>query len=66
MTRTKRNQPKLPFQERLMLETNRLKDEANKLPHGPLRDAMIQKAHQTETAMHVDRWVSSPRLRAPT
>ena len=37
MTRTKK--AKLTLIDRLMLEANRLKDEAHKLPHGPLRDA---------------------------
>ncbi|MDA9504913.1 hypothetical protein XI09_09375 [Bradyrhizobium sp. CCBAU 11386] len=66
MMRAKPNQPKLPFQDRLALEANRLKDEANKLPHGPLRDAVIRKARQVETASHLDQWLSSPGLRAPT
>ena len=48
-----------------MFEANRLTDEANKIPHGPLRDAMIRKARQAETASHVDQWLSSPGLKAP-
>ncbi len=48
-----------------MLEADRLEDEAHKLPHGPLADAMIRKARQTETAMQVDQWLSSPGLQAP-
>jgi hypothetical protein len=48
-----------------MLEANRLKDEANKLAHGSLRDAMIRKARQAETASHIDQWLSSPGLQAP-
>ena len=63
MTRTKPNLRSLA--DRLMLEANRLKDEAHKLPDGPLRDAMIRKARQTETAMYVDQWLSSPSLQAP-
>jgi hypothetical protein len=65
MTRTKPNQTKLPLLERLMLEANRLKDEAHKLPHGPQRDALLRKALQNETAAHVDQWLSSPGLQAP-
>ncbi len=64
MTRTKRTKPTLI--DRLVLEANRLKDEAYKLPHGPLRDAMIRKARQSETAAQIDKWLSSPGLEAPT
>lgn len=63
MTRIK--QTKLTLIDRLMLEANRLKHEAHKLPHGPLRDAMMRKARQHETAAHIDQWLSSPGLQAP-
>jgi hypothetical protein len=63
MTRTRRTKPTLI--DRLMLEANRLQDEAYKLPDGPLRDAMIRKARQNETAAHVDQWLSSPGLQSP-
>jgi hypothetical protein len=65
MTRTNSKQTKLSLIDRLMLEANRLKDEAHKLPYGPLRHAMIRKARQTETAAHIDQWLSSPGLQAP-
>jgi hypothetical protein len=48
-----------------MPEAMRLKDEANELPPGPLRDARIRKARQAATACHVDEWLSSPGLQAP-
>ncbi len=63
MTRTRRTKPTLI--DRLMLEANRLQDEAHKLPDGPLRDAMIRKARQSETAAHIDQWLSSPGLQSP-
>jgi hypothetical protein len=65
MARTNLKQIKLPLIDRLMLEADRLMHEAHKLPHGPLRDAMIRKARQNETAAHIDQWLSSPGLRAP-
>ena len=46
MPRIPRNQLNAPLQDRLMLEAMRLKDEANKLPPGSLRDAGIRKARQ--------------------
>ena len=65
MPRIQRNRPKAPLQDRLMLEAMRLKDEANELPPGPLRDARIRKARQAATASHVNEWLSSPGLQAP-
>jgi hypothetical protein len=57
--------PKAPLQDRRTPEAMRLKDEANELPPGPLRDAKIRKARQAATACHVDEWLSSPGLQAP-
>ncbi len=65
MLRIPRNQPKPPLQNRLVLEAMRLNDEANALLPGPMRDALIRKARQTETALHMDQWLSSPGLQAP-
>jgi hypothetical protein len=60
-----RGQAKPSLQGRLLSEAMRLMVEANALPSGPLRDAAVRKAHQTETASHIDEWVSSPGLQAP-
>ena len=65
MPRIQRNQLKAPLQDRLMLEAMRLKDEANELPPGWLRDARIRKSRQAVTASHVNEWLSSPGLQAP-
>ena len=65
MPRIQRNQPNAPSQDRLMLEAMRLKDEANELPPGSLRDARIRKARQAVTASHLNEWLSSPGLQAP-
>lgn len=42
-----------------------LKQEAEKLPHGSEREALIRKARQLETACHINEWISSPGLQAP-
>jgi len=60
-----RIQPKAPLQDHLTLQAMRLKDEANELAPGPLRDARIRKARQAVTASHVNEWLSSPGLQAP-
>jgi len=53
------------LQDRQMSEAMRLKEEANKLPPGPLRDARIRKARQAVTAARVHEWLSSPGLQVP-
>jgi hypothetical protein len=41
------------------------KNEAQKLPHGRERDALIRKARQLKTASQINQWLSSPELRPP-
>jgi hypothetical protein len=54
------------LQRRLLILAARLKAEANALPHGPLRDVAIRKARHAEIASHMNEWLSSPGLRAPS
>ncbi len=54
-----------PLQVRPTPEAMRIKEEANELPPGPLRDARIRSARQAVTASHVNEWLSSPGLQAP-
>jgi hypothetical protein len=61
MPRIQRIQPKAPLHDRLVLEAMRLKDEANELPPGSLRDARIRKT-RPDGSSHVNEWLSSPRL----
>jgi hypothetical protein len=42
------------------------KKEAEKLPHGKEREALLRTARQLETASQIDQWISSPALRPPT
>jgi hypothetical protein len=55
----------LSFPDRLCQEAERLRAEAEKLPHGHERDTLLRKARQAETASHVHEWLSSPGLQAP-
>jgi hypothetical protein len=54
------------LKERLLAEARTLREEARMLPNGPLRDAALRKARQTEAAAHMDDWLNSPGLRPPT
>jgi hypothetical protein len=42
------------------------KNEAEKLPHGKEREALLRKARQFETASQIDQWISSLALQPPT
>lgn len=52
--------------ERLNDEAQRLHKEARGTHPGVERERLIRKARQAETASHMDAWLSSPGLRAPT
>lgn len=55
--------------DRLAAWVQGLRGQAEKLPPGPDRDALLKKANQAETASatasHLNDWVSSPGLRPP-
>jgi hypothetical protein len=55
----------LTFPERLDQEAERLRTEAEKLPHGQERENLLRKARQADTASRIHEWLSSPGLRAP-
>ena len=55
----------LSFPDRLANESERLGEEAEKLPHGPEREILLRKARQADIALHVDEWLSSPGLQPP-
>jgi hypothetical protein len=51
--------------ERLLYDTQPLRNLAEKLPPGPAQDEVHRKIRQTETAAHISEWLNSPSLRAP-
>jgi hypothetical protein len=54
------------LEQRLAQEAERLRQEARGTPPGIERERMIRRARQAETALHVNEWLSSPALKAPT
>jgi hypothetical protein len=42
------------------------KDEAAKLPCGRLKEQLLRKARQLQTASEISQWLSSPGLQPPT
>jgi hypothetical protein len=54
------------LKDRLAAWADQVREEAEQLPPGPERDAMLKKARQADTASHMEDWANSPGLQAPT
>jgi hypothetical protein len=65
MQRPRSNQT-ASLEDRLAEQVRRLREEAELLPHGPVREAALRKARQAETGSHISEWLRSPGLRPPT
>jgi len=55
----------MSLEERLAEEARLLGEEAESLPHGPVREAALRRARQAETGSHLSEWLRSPGLRPP-
>jgi hypothetical protein len=61
------------LQDRLATWANSLREQADKLPDGPERDALFEKLHRADTASRIAAWANSldraaliePRSHAP-
>jgi hypothetical protein len=51
---------------RLIQEAVNLRRQAEGMPLGIRRDELLRKAGQMDVALHIDEWLTSPGLRAPT
>jgi hypothetical protein len=56
---------KVTIEQKWHQQSEAAKNEANKLPHGRERDALVRKSRQLETASHINQWLSSPGLKPP-
>jgi hypothetical protein len=56
---------KITIEEKWRQQSEAAKNEAQKLPHGKEREALVRKARQLETASRINKWLSSPGLAAP-
>jgi hypothetical protein len=52
--------------DRLAEEVGRLRERARELPPGTEQTALWRKVRQTETALRIDAWLSSPQSEAPS
>ncbi len=53
------------LEDRLAEHAKRLREEAELLPHGPVRDEALRRARQAETGSHLTEWLRSPGPQAP-
>jgi hypothetical protein len=53
------------FNERLAQDAEEARRRAESMPLGPERDALLRRARQADTAMHLNDWLSSPGLQPP-
>jgi len=53
------------LEERLAAQAKRLREEAQLLAPGPLREEMLRRARQAETGAHMTEWLTSPGLQPP-
>jgi hypothetical protein len=54
------------FEYRLAQEAINLRKQAKGMPLGVRRDELLRKARQIDAAVEVNKWLTSPGLRAPT
>jgi hypothetical protein len=53
------------YQIQLCREAEQLRAEAERLPHGRARDALLQRVIRLELTAKIDGWITSPELRQP-
>ena len=53
------------FQERLAEEALRFREAAQKQPPGLAQELLLRRVRQAETALNINRWLTSPGLQPP-
>jgi hypothetical protein len=56
---------KITIEQEWHQQSEAAKNEAQNLPHGKERDALMRKARQLKTASQINQWLSSPELQPP-
>jgi hypothetical protein len=65
MAERRRGKRTASFEERLVLEALRLKEQAKQLPPGKRRETLLRRARQADVDAHIDEWIASPGLQPP-
>lgn len=66
MQKRRRFKQQLTLQDRLAAWSKEIKEQADALPLGPERDALVKKARQADVACQLDDWAKSAGLQPPT
>jgi hypothetical protein len=53
------------IEENWRQQSEAARQEAEKLPNGEQRDALVRKARQLQIASQIEQWLSSPELQPP-
>jgi hypothetical protein len=56
---------KITIEQKWLEQSEEAQSEAEKLPYGKEREALVRKARQLKTASQIDQWLSSPALKPP-
>jgi hypothetical protein len=64
--RRRRFKQAVPLKDRLMSFASELREAASMLPSGQDKDDLLKRARRCDTAAHLDDWIRSPELQAPT
>jgi hypothetical protein len=56
---------KITIEQNWLQQSEEAKSEAEKIPYGKEREALVRKARQLKTASQIDQWLSSPALKPP-
>ena len=56
---------KITIEQKWHQQSEAAMSEAEKLPHGKERDALVRKARQLNTASQINEWLSSSGLKPP-
>ena len=55
----------LSLQDRLAAWATEVREQADALPPGPERDALLKKVSRADAASHLQDWANSPGLQPP-
>jgi len=55
----------LSLRDRLAAWAKEVRQQADALPPGPERDALLKRLSQADVASHLDAWANSPGLQPP-
>ena len=53
------------LEERMAEHARLLREEAELLPHGPVREAALKRAREAETGLHMNEWLKPPGHHMP-